>query len=96
MGCHAQPHHNRWEALPACRRPLWARTETMNIPDETALLAKALWSTAIVLGLSAIAERVSVRIAGHRMDIVQTQDRVVKAVRLAPPAAEATKPAATD
>jgi hypothetical protein len=36
----------------------------MDIPDETALLAKALWSTAIVLGLSAIAERVSVRIAG--------------------------------
>ena len=32
---------------------------------------------------------VSVRIAGHRMDIVQTQDRVVKAVRLAP-AADAT------
>ena len=27
----------------------------------------------------------SVNIAGHRMDIVQTQDRVVKAVRLAPP-----------
>ena len=27
----------------------------------------------------------SVTIAGHRMDIVQTQDRVVKAVRLAPP-----------
>ncbi|MEO7729235.1 MAG: transporter associated domain-containing protein, partial [Burkholderiales bacterium] len=28
---------------------------------------------------------VSTRIAGHRINIVQTQDRVVKAVRLAPP-----------
>ncbi|MCE9638594.1 MAG: CNNM domain-containing protein [Betaproteobacteria bacterium] len=37
---------------------------------------------------------VSVRIAGHRMDIVQTQDRVVKAVRLAPAADAALEPAA--
>jgi uncharacterized membrane protein (GlpM family) len=36
----------------------------MDIPHETTLLAKALWSAAIVLGLSAVAERVSLRIAG--------------------------------
>lgn len=35
---------------------------------------------------------VSVRIAGHRMDIMQTQDRVVKAVRLAPPTDAAVEP----
>jgi len=35
----------------------------------------------------------SARIAGHRMDIMQTHDRVVKAVRLAPPAEAATPPA---
>ena len=34
----------------------------------------------------------SVKIAGHRMDIVQTQDRVVKAVRLAPPTVPAVNP----
>jgi Mg2+/Co2+ transporter CorB len=37
----------------------------------------------------------STRIAGHRMDVMQTQDRVVKAVRLAP-AAEAAAPSAAD
>lgn len=36
----------------------------MDIPYESTLLAKAFWSATIVLGLSAIAERVSVRIAG--------------------------------
>jgi uncharacterized membrane protein (GlpM family) len=36
----------------------------MDIPHETTLLAKVLWSAAIVLGLSAVAERVSMRIAG--------------------------------
>jgi hypothetical protein len=36
----------------------------MDISNETTLLAKVLWSAAIVLGLSAIAERVSMRIAG--------------------------------
>jgi Mg2+/Co2+ transporter CorB len=36
----------------------------------------------------------SARIAGHRMDIMQTHDRVVKAVRLAPPAEAATAPPA--
>lgn len=35
----------------------------------------------------------SLRIAGHRMDIVQTQDRVVKSVRLAAPAAATVNPA---
>jgi len=35
----------------------------------------------------------SARITGHRMDIMQTHDRVVKAVRLAPPAEAATPPA---
>ncbi len=35
----------------------------------------------------------SVRIAGHRMDIVQTQDRVVKAVRLAAPITATANPA---
>ena len=35
---------------------------------------------------------VSVRIVGHRMDIVQTHDRVIKAVRLAPPTAAAVDP----
>jgi uncharacterized membrane protein (GlpM family) len=34
------------------------------IPHETTLIAKALWSAAIVLGLSAIAERVGPRVAG--------------------------------
>ena len=34
----------------------------------------------------------SVDIAGHRMDIVQTQDRVVKSVRLAPPGAVVVNP----
>jgi Mg2+/Co2+ transporter CorB len=37
----------------------------------------------------------SARIAGHRLDVMQTQDRVVKAVRLAP-AAEVARAAATD
>jgi uncharacterized membrane protein (GlpM family) len=36
----------------------------LDIPHETTLVAKALWSAVIVLGLSAIAERVSMRIAG--------------------------------
>jgi hypothetical protein len=36
----------------------------MDIPQETTLLGKAFWSAAIVLGLSAIAERVSLRVAG--------------------------------
>jgi hypothetical protein len=36
----------------------------MNISHETTLVAKVLWSAAIVLGLSSIAERVSTRIAG--------------------------------
>jgi uncharacterized membrane protein (GlpM family) len=36
----------------------------MDLPLETTLLAKAFWSAAIVLGLSAVAERVSLRIAG--------------------------------
>jgi len=36
----------------------------MDIPHETTLLAKAFWSAAVVLGLSAVAERVSLRIAG--------------------------------
>ncbi len=35
----------------------------------------------------------SARITGHRMDIMQTHDRVVKAVRLAAPAEAATPPA---
>ena len=35
----------------------------------------------------------SARITGHRMDIMQTHDRVVKAVRLAAPAEAATSPA---
>ncbi|MEO8442631.1 MAG: HlyC/CorC family transporter [Betaproteobacteria bacterium] len=34
----------------------------------------------------------SARIAGHRMDVMQTQDRVVKAVRLAPATEAATVP----
>jgi hypothetical protein len=34
------------------------------IPHETTLLAEAFWSAAMVLGLSALAERVSLRIAG--------------------------------
>ena len=34
----------------------------------------------------------SLRIAGHRMDIVQTQDRVVKSVRLTAPAAATVNP----
>ena len=37
----------------------------------------------------------SARIAGHRMDIMQTHDRVVKAVRLAPPSEAATAPPAS-
>ncbi len=37
----------------------------------------------------------SARIAGHRIDIMQTQDRAVKAVRLAPPA-ESTAPVAKE
>ena len=36
---------------------------------------------------------VSTRIAGHRISIVQTQDRVVKAVRLAPPGDATEEPA---
>jgi uncharacterized membrane protein (GlpM family) len=36
----------------------------MDIPHETTLLAKVLWSAAIVLGLSVVAERVSMRVAG--------------------------------
>ena len=36
----------------------------MDIPQETSLVAKVLWSAAIVLGLAAVAERVSTRIAG--------------------------------
>jgi uncharacterized membrane protein (GlpM family) len=36
----------------------------MDIPHETTLLAKVVWSAAVVLGLSAVAERVSMRIAG--------------------------------
>ena len=36
----------------------------MDIPQETTLLAKVFWSAAIVVGLSAIAERVSTRMAG--------------------------------
>ena len=36
----------------------------------------------------------SVKIAGHQMDVVHTQDRVVKAVRLAPPVAAMTHPQA--
>jgi uncharacterized membrane protein (GlpM family) len=36
----------------------------MDIPHEATLLAKVFWSAAIVLGLSAIAERVSMRVAG--------------------------------
>jgi hypothetical protein len=36
----------------------------MDIPHETTLLAKAFWSAAVVLGLSAVAERVSLRVAG--------------------------------
>lgn len=36
----------------------------MEFPHETSLLAKAIWSVAIVLGLAAVAERVSTRIAG--------------------------------
>ena len=37
----------------------------------------------------------SARIAGHRLDVMQTQDRVVKAVRLAP-SNEAARPPVTD
>jgi len=36
----------------------------MDIPHEITLLAEVFWSAAIVLGLSALAERVSMRIAG--------------------------------
>ena len=36
----------------------------MDNPHETSLLIKALWSAIIVLGISAIAERVSTRVAG--------------------------------
>jgi uncharacterized membrane protein (GlpM family) len=36
----------------------------MDFSAETSLLAKALWAAALVLGISAIAERVSTRIAG--------------------------------
>ena len=40
------------------------KAHVMDIPYETTLVTKALWSAAIVLGLSAFAERVSTRIAG--------------------------------
>jgi len=36
----------------------------MDYSHETSLLAKALWAAALVLGISAIAERVSTRVAG--------------------------------
>jgi len=38
---------------------------------------------------------ISLTIAGHRIDVLQTQDRVVKAVRVAAPEAAAT-PATRD
>lgn len=36
----------------------------METPHETALLVKAVWSAVVVIGLTLVAERVGMRIAG--------------------------------